>query len=63
METLLERRKRSEVHEFTETYFASVEVLDDGEVQVLLALPLGLHGVGQEFPEGPIGPLQQLVIQ
>jgi hypothetical protein len=45
------------------TYFASVEVLDDGEVQVLLALPFCLHGVGQELPEGPIGPFEQLVIQ
>lgn len=47
----------------TATYFASVEVLDDGEVQVLLALPFGLHGVGQELPEGPMGPFQQLIIQ
>ena len=44
------------------TYLASVKVLDDGEVQVLLALPFRLHGVGQEFPEGPVRPFQQLII-
>ena len=44
------------------TYLASVKVLDDGEVQVLLALPFCLHGVGQELPEGPIRPFQQLII-
>lgn len=44
------------------TYLASVKVLDDGEVQVLLALPFRLHGVGQELPEGPVRPFQQLII-
>lgn len=44
-------------------HLAPVEVLDDGEVQVLLALPLGLQGVGQELPEGPVGPFQKLVVQ
>lgn len=40
-----------------------VEVLDDGEVQILLPLPLALHGVVEELPERPVGPLQQLVVQ
>lgn len=40
-----------------------VKVLDDGEVQVLLPLPLALHGVVEELPEWPVGPLQQLVVQ
>lgn len=44
------------------TYFASVKILDDSKVQVLLALPFCLHGVGQELPEGPIRPLQQLIV-
>lgn len=44
------------------TYLASVKVLDDGKVQVLLALPFCLHGVGQELPERPIRPFQQLII-
>lgn len=56
-----ERTWRSQVARAA--YFASVEVLDDGEVQVFLALPFCLHGVGQELPEGPVRPLQQLIIQ
>lgn len=34
------------------TYLASVKVLDDGEVQMLLALPFRLHGVGQNSRRG-----------
>lgn len=40
------------------TYFASVEVLDDGQVEKLLPLPLRLHGVCQELPQGPVRPFQ-----
>lgn len=32
-------------------------------MEVLLPLPLALHGVVEELSEGPLGPLQQLVIQ
>lgn len=44
------------------TYFASVKVLDDGKMQVFLALPFCLHGVGQELPKGPVRPFQQLIV-
>lgn len=44
-------------------HLSPVKVLDDGEVQVLLPLPLTLHGVVEELPERPVGPLQQLVVQ
>ena len=49
--------------EVAEAHLAPVEVLDDGQVQLLLALPLGLHGVAEELAQGPVRPLQQLVIQ
>lgn len=45
------------------TYFPPVEVVDDGEVEALFPLPLALHGVAQELPQGPLSPLQQLVVQ
>lgn len=32
-------------------------------MQVLLPLPLALHGVVEELPERPVRPLQQLVVQ
>lgn len=40
-----------------------VEVLDDGEMQVLFPLPLALHGVVEELSERPVRPFQQLVVQ
>ncbi len=46
-----------------QTHLPPVEVLDDREVQVLLPLPLALHGVVEELSERPVGPFQQLVIQ
>lgn len=63
MRTPLEKERTWRARVARAAYFASVEVLDDGEMQVLLALPFCLHGVGQELPEGPVRPLQQLVIQ
>lgn len=42
---------------------STVEVLDDGEMQVLLPLPLALHRVTQKLPQGSLGPFQQLVVQ
>lgn len=44
-------------------HLSPVKVLDDGQVQVLLPLPLALHGVVEELAQGPVGPLQQLVIE
>lgn len=45
------------------THLPPVKVLDDGQVQELLPLPLALHGVVEEFAQRPIRPLQQLVVQ
>lgn len=45
------------------THLPPVEVLHDGEMQILLPLPLALHGVVEELSERPVGPLQQLVVQ
>lgn len=44
-------------------HLAPVEVLDDGVMEELLSLPLALHGVVEELPQRPVGPLQQLVVQ
>lgn len=63
MRTPLQKEGTGRARVARAAYFASVKVLDDGEVQVLLALPFCLHGVGQELPEGPVRPFQQLVIQ
>lgn len=46
-----------------EAHLPPVEILDDGEMQILFPLPLALHGVVEELSERPVGPLQQLVIQ
>lgn len=44
-------------------YLSPVKVLNDGQMETLLALPLSLHGVVEKFPERPVRPLQQLVVQ
>lgn len=44
-------------------YLSPIKVLNDGQMETLLTLPLCLHGVAEEFPEWPIRPLQQLVVQ
>lgn len=42
---------------------STVEVLDDGEMEMLLPLPLALHGVIKKLTQGSLGPFQQLVVQ
>lgn len=44
-------------------YLSPIKVLNDGQMETLLTLPLCLHGVVEKFPEWPIRPLQQLVVQ
>lgn len=44
-------------------YLSPIKVLNDGQMETLLTLPLGLHGVGEKFPEWPIRPFQQLIVQ
>lgn len=44
-------------------YLSPIKVLNDGQMETLLTLPLCLHGVVEEFPERPIRPLQQLIVQ
>lgn len=44
-------------------YLSPIEVLNDGQMETLLTLPLCLHGVVEKFPERPIRPLQQLIVQ
>lgn len=44
-------------------YLSPIEVLNDGQMETLLALPLCLHGVVEKLPEGPIRPFQQLIVE
>lgn len=44
-------------------YLSPIKVLNDGQMETLLTLPLSLHGVGEKLPERPIRPLQQLIVQ
>lgn len=44
-------------------YLAFVEVVEDLATQPLFPLPLGLRRVVEEFPQGPLLPLQQLTVE